>query len=205
MGGNIMDGLKNFIVNNPQVSASMITALFGILGIFINILINLWFRNRDYKYKNFMQQIENLETYYIPLSEKTKYFLNCIQNVTDNENEYLYNILDNKIGAKYASSISVLQEALRTYYIFFVETEFKYPNSYKLFKIHKKVKEKVFALSQFAEKKIRMTPNETIKEVISDLRYLVYQIQQYENRVTINNYIIRYIELIKLWSLYRKL
>ena len=200
-----MEILKDFVANNPQVSASMITALFGILGIFINILINLWFRNRDYKYKNFMQQIENLETYYIPLSEKTKYFINCIQNVTDNENEDLYNILDDKIGAKYATSIRVLKEALKTYFMFFDETEFKYPNSYKLFKIHKKVKEKVFVLSQFVEKKTKMTPKETVKEVISDSRCLVYQIQQYENRITINNHIIRCIELIKLWSLYRKL
>lgn len=200
-----MEWLKDFVANNPQVSASMITALFGILGIFINILINLWFRNRDYRYKSFMQQIENLETYYIPLEEKTRYFINCIQNVTDNEFEDLYNILDDKIGAKYASSIRVLKEALNTYYMFFDETEFKYPNSYKLFKIHKKVREKVFVLSQFLDKKTKMTSKETVKEIISDLRCLVYQIQQYENRITINNYFIRCIETIKLWSLYRKL
>lgn len=200
-----MDELKDFVANNPQVSASMITALFGILGIFINILINLWFRNRDYKYKNLMQQIECLETYYIPLGEKTKYFMNCIQKVGSNEDEDLYNILDNKIGAKYASSIMALQEALEAYNSFFEQTEYKYPNSYKLFKIHKKVKEKVFVLSQFVEKKIRLSSKETVKETISDLRCLVYQIQLHENRITINNYIIRCIEKIRLWNLYRKM
>lgn len=200
-----MDGLKDFITNNPQVSASMITALFGILGIFINILINLWFRNKDYKNKNFMQQIENLETYYIPLSEKTKYFIKCIQNVTDNESEDLYSILNEEVGAKYASSIRILQEALMTYNKFFDKNEFKYPYSFKLFKIHKKVKEKVFVLNQFVEKKVKMTHKETVREIISDLRSLAYQIQQYENRITINNCIIRYIETFKLWRLYRKL
>lgn len=200
-----MGELKDFIANNPQVSASMITALFGILGIFINILINLWFRNRDYKYKNLVQQIESLETYYTPLGEKTLYLINCIQNVTSDENEDLYNILDNKIGAKYASSIKVLQEALMAYNSFFCQMEYKHPNSYKLFKIHKKVKEKIFVLSQFVEKKTKLSSNETVREMISDLRFLVYQICQYENRIMINNCIVRCVEKIKLWKLYRRL
>lgn len=200
-----MDELKDFVANNPQVSASMVTALFGILGIFINILINLWFRNRDYKYKNLMQQIESLETYYIPLGEKTKYFMNCIQKVASNESDDLYNILDDKIGAKYANSIMALQQALEEYNSFFEQTEYKYPNSYELFRIHRKVKEKIFILSQFVEKKIKLSSKETVKETISDLSYLVYQIQQYENKILINNYIIRCIEKIKLWKFYKKM
>lgn len=195
-----MHDLKDFVAANPQVSASMITALFGILGIFINILINLWFRNKDYRNKNHMQQIENLEIYYIPLEEKTKHMINCIQNATENDNDNLYNILDNKVSAKYAKSIKILQEALDDYYKFLEESEYKYPNNYKLFKIHKKVKEEIFMLHQFTKNKTSVSQVETAEDIRSDLQYLIYRIQQYEIRITIHNFIIWRIEAVKLWK-----
>ena len=62
--------LYQYICQNPQIGAAIITASCGIAGIFINIFINIRFRNKDYKKKIRIQMIENYELYYVPLSEK---------------------------------------------------------------------------------------------------------------------------------------
>lgn len=70
-----MEELKDFTVESPQVNAAIITAIRGILGIFINIAINMYFRKCDYRNKNRIKQIENMKIYYLPLNEKIKYII----------------------------------------------------------------------------------------------------------------------------------
>lgn len=76
-----MEFLKIFIKENPQISASIVTAICGIVGIFINIAINIRFRNRDYKDKNRVCQIEIMEAYYLPLLEKIEYFIEVASKI----------------------------------------------------------------------------------------------------------------------------
>lgn len=197
--------LKQLIIDNPQITAALITALFGIAGIFINILINLWFRNRDYKYKNLMQQIESLENYYIPLSEITTHFIQYIQAIIRSEDDDLYSILDDNIGAKYSNSIRILKENLKSYNSFLSQTKYKYPSNYKLFKLHKKAKEKIFLLSQYVFQNTKLSSIEPAKDTLSLLDELIYQIQQYEASTLIDNCIVRYIEKFRIWKSHKRL
>lgn len=198
-----MDDLKQFVVSNPQVSASMITALFGVLGIFINIFINFWFRKNDYKDKNRMQQIENLESYYLPLCDKVIYLKNCIQNVSE-EDKDLYAILDGKMGADYASKIKLLKEVLSDLSIFFGEERYKFPDNYKLFEIHRKVRLMVIDLNQFIENNIKMADKRMTNKTLIEIEELIYRIQQYETFLTVNINILKYIKYFNNWLSYKK-
>ena len=198
-----MDDLKQFVVSNPQVSASMITALFGVLGIFINIFINLWFRKNDYKNKNRMQQIENLESYYLPLCDKVMYLKKCIQNISE-EDKDLYIILDGKMGADYASKIKILKEVLLDLFVFFSKEKYKFPDDYKLFDIYRKVRFTIIALNQFIENNIKMTDERMTNETLIEIEELIYRIKQYETFLTVNTSILKYIKYFNNWLSHKK-
>lgn len=197
-----MADLKQFIASNPQVSASMITALFGVLGIFINIFINFWFRKNDYKNKNRMQQIDNLESYYLPLCDKVIYLKKCIQNVSE-KNEDLYTILDGKIGASYAGKIKILKDVLSDLFIFCSEERYKFPDNYKLFEIHRQVRMMIIDLNQFIENNIKMKEKQMTKKTLAEIDELIYRIQQYEIFLTVNISILKYIKYINNWLIYK--
>lgn len=148
-----MKELREIFLNNPQVGAAIITAFCGIIGIFINIIINIQFRNRDYRNKNKIQQIENMEIYYLPLCEKTRCVMECIQNISIVNDVNLYDILDGKMGAKFASKEKLLKERLEDLYKQFNAGEYRFPDSYKLLMIHRKVKKRIITLNDYVEKK----------------------------------------------------
>lgn len=198
-----MDDLKQFVASNPQVSASMITALFGILGIFINIFINFWFRKNDYKNKNRMQQIVNLESYYLPLFDKIINLQNCIQNFSAEDLD-LYIILDGKIEASYASKIKRLKEILLDLFNFCSEERYKFLDNCKLFEIHRKVRMMIIDLNQFMENNIKMTDKRMISETLVEIEELTYRIKQYEIFLAKNNNILKYIKYFNNWSSYKK-
>lgn len=199
-----MDNLKSFIVVNPQVSASMITALFGILGIFINIFINLWFRKRDYEIKVRMQQMENLESYYLPLCDKVLYLQKCIQNISD-EDKDLYKILNSETGARYASEIKILKDILSALFAFCNEEKCKFPDNYKLFRIHRETKSMIIDLNQFIGNNMKMKKQRMTKKTIEEIEELIYRIRQYETCLTINNCFVKWIQYIKNWLSYKNI
>lgn len=199
-----MDDLKQFLASNPQVCASMITALFGVLGIFINIFINFSFRKADYKNKNRMQQIINLELYYLPLCDKVIYLKNCIRNVSE-EDKDLYTILDGNIGADYASKIKILKAVLSDLFVFCSEERYKFPDNYKLFEIHRKVRLMIIDLNQFIENNIKMTDKRMTKKTLFEIEELIYRIQQYETFLMVNINIFKYIKYFKNWLSYKKI
>lgn len=200
-----MNSIKEFITNNPQVSASMITAACGILGIFINIFINILFRNRDYKNKNRIQQIETLEIYYAPLYDKVRNLQKSIKNVSVNGEVDLYYILDNRLDAKYASEVEAFKLALQELNEFLNNETYKFFNNYRLYKVFKRIKERSFLLNQFMKSHLRTLDTEMSKEVIIEINELIYRIQIYEIKLLTNNVIYRYIEIIKLWWNYKKI
>jgi hypothetical protein len=196
-----MSILLDKILLEPQVYAAVITAIFGILGILINIVINFWFRNKDYKYKNSMLQLEILESYYIPLEEKIIRLNNCISFFEDDDK--MFDVILGKNGAEKAAQVEKLNGALKECKDFFNDTDFKYPYDYKLFLAHKIAKDNIMELCGIREKTILSDEKLTRKMMQSCLEDLVYQIQQYENGVVIKNIFVRCKEKIKLWKSYR--
>ena len=193
-----MDTFIKNVTEDPQIYAAMITAVFGILGILINIIINYWFRNEDYKHKSFGKQLETLETYYVPLEEKIIGLINCITIFEDDQK--MIDVILGKNGAKEAAADERVKNALSEIKCFFMEKDFKYPSDYKLFLAHKNAKEKILILCSIIDKKTISHEYLTKKTIQSDLEDLVYRIQQYENGIVINNKLVRYIEKIKLWN-----
>lgn len=199
-----MNELKNFFLENSQISAALITALCGILGVFVNIIINIQFRNRDYKNKNRIRQIENLEKYYLPLTEKTRNLMECIESITIRQNMDLFKILNGELGANYAGRIRIIIDVIDELYILVNEELYKIVGNYRLLQIHRKVRKKIWILRNYVKVHIK-TCNELMSEVVvAELRELNYRISKYEIKLMINFFILRHIEYAKLWFDYRK-
>lgn len=155
----------NFISENPQVSASFITAVFGILGIFINIIINIVFRKNDYKNKNKMKQIENMDLYYLPLLEKIENTISVLQNINKKGGEDLYAILDGKMGAEHDGIVKVFKDSLLELNLHFNSDNYKFQNNYRLFKKHRKVKIIVDNLEKYIISKTKDLGDTSSKKV----------------------------------------
>ncbi len=77
---------QDFFTSTPQIGAAIITAIFGIIGIFVNIWINIMFRNKDYKNKNRLHNIEILESFYLPLNTHFTELKYVLKSFTDCNN-----------------------------------------------------------------------------------------------------------------------
>lgn len=199
-----MQHLEEFLLDNSQIGAAVITAICGIVGIFINIVINFYFRNQDYKNKNRIQQIENMEIYYLPLNEKIRSIIYCIRSISDNEDISIYDVLDGKMGANYASKTKMLKDMVRELNTYFDKNIYKYTDSYNLFDIHRKVKRRIFVLNYYIEKNIKGIDEQKIKEILEELYEMIYNITKYEIKLMANCFVVKYIELAKLWWNYKK-
>lgn len=183
-----------FIAENPQVCAAIITAICGILGIFINILINICFRNRDYRNKNKMRHIVNMEQYYLPLCDKIERTIRLIENISKSGETDLYIILSNKMGASYAQDVKMLKRSLEDLQSHFDETEYKFQDDYKLFKIHRKVKNKILELCQYKENQISISSENSLGRLLEELEELTYRIKFCEIRLMVDN------KICKIWE-----
>lgn len=199
-----MEKLRDFFIDNSQIGAAIITALCGIIGIFINIIINIQFRNRDYINKNRMKQIENMEIYYLPLFEKTRCVIEYIQDITTREDISLYDLLDGNLGADFAAKIRTLKGMISDLYKIYNEGRFKCPDNYRLLKIHISVKRKIYALYHYVEHNIKIIDDIMVNELIQEQTELNYRIRKYEIKLMINVSILKNIEYVKLWLEYKK-
>lgn len=68
----------------------------------------------------------------MPLCEKTRCVIESIQNISTKEDESLYDILNGKMGANYASKTKTFKEMLGELNKYFNEETYKFPDSYKL-------------------------------------------------------------------------
>lgn len=199
-----MNELKALIIANPQVSAAIITAVCGILGIFINILINMRFRKQDYKNRNKMKQIENMELYYLPLCDKSENIIKLINKLNKNSETNLHYILDGEMGASYAQDVKMLKEQLRELTNHFVSGSYKYQDNYKLFKIHRTVKYNVCELYQYSEKNVKNSEESNINELLQELEELVYRIRMSEVSIMTDNFLSKIVECFIIWRNYYK-
>lgn len=199
-----LEELKIFIADNPQVTASMITAICGILGIFINIAINLCFRNRDYKKKSRMQQIENMELYYLPLCEKIEHIIEFVRNLKVNDEVTVFGVLSGQMDASYAKNVKMIENSLEDLQKYFEEGTYKVQDDYKLFEIHRKVKNNVWKLRQYSENGVKSTDEISVRELINECEELVYRIRCCEVRVMIDNVFCKIRERIIIWKNYKK-
>lgn len=197
-----MEKIREFIVKNPQVSAAIITAACGILGIFINIAINVCFRNHDYKNKNRMKQIENMELYYLPLRDKIEHFIEFMKIISKNGETNLYHVLDGKMGASCAREVKLFEKSLEKLHEHFNSGLYKIVDDYKLFKSHRKVRIEVWELYQYSQKKVNTSNasnNLNLNDYLEELEELIYRIQLYEAKVMVNNFFCRVLELFSIW------
>lgn len=183
-----------YILQNPQIIAAIITAVCGILGIFINIIINISFRNRDYKNRNRIRQIENIENYYEPLSSKIEKVVACGSKLLEIEN--LNKVLDGQIGAEHANKIKRFKDSLEELYNYFYDTTYKVQDDYKLFKSHRVVKNLVSNLYKYNQENLN---EKSLNELFTKLKILNYRINISETKNFIDSPIIRVLEHISIW------
>lgn len=193
-----------FIAENPQVSASMVTAICGIIGIFINIVINMCFRNRDYKNRNRMRQIENMELYYIPLCEKIEHTIKLASKIESNGETNIYNILSGKIAASNAQAVRLFVLALEDLQNHFAGETYKFQDDFKLFKIHRKVKNKVWELCQYKGNQWEGVNDSSLCELIENFKELAYRIQCCEVKILADNFLCELRERLIIWRTYKK-
>ena len=183
--------LYQYICQNPQIGAAIITACCGIAGIFINIFINIRFRNKDYKKKIRIQMIENYELYYVPLSEKLENLYETIDEIikeVGSDVDYMFNP---PISAKYVYVINQLRNALFELREFMMKEKYKYQDDYQLFICHQQVKRKVNKLWIAIEKSQSISEELSLIVLRNDLEKFSYMIHYSHARVMIDNFFLR--------------
>lgn len=181
-----MKELQEYVVQNPQVGAAIITALCGIVGIFINIFINIRFRNRDYKNKNRIQKIENHESYYLPLLDKVERLENSIIVIIEAAGSDADKIFQGQMKAAYAYNVKLFKEALYDLRDFLNNETYKYQDDYKLFKCYRVVKKSVEEFYIIIYDEMVSTKENSLIEFRNELAYLSYMIQYSEAIIMID-------------------
>lgn len=172
-----MKELQEYVVQNPQIGAAIITALCGIIGIFINIFINIRFRNRDYKDKNRIQKIENHESYYLPLLDKVEQLENSITVIIEAVGIDADKIFQGQMKAEYAYNVKIFKDTLSDLRDFLNNETHKYQDDYKLFKCYQAVKKSVEKFYSIANDEIDRIKENSLTEFRNELAQLSYMIQ----------------------------
>lgn len=197
-----MENLKKFIAENPQITASFVTAIFGVLGIFINIFINIHFRKQDYKCKDKIKKIENIESYYIPLLDMIEYLYMLLNGIKQENEKNLYNILEGKLGASYSKEVKLIKDLLKELNDFFNKKNYKFYDNYKLYMSHKRVRNLVYELNRYSIQK--STGEVTTTELAIELNRLMYRIHWCVISTIVNNPFYKVAEYIRLFKRMRK-
>lgn len=186
------------IFQNSQVSAAIITAASGILGIFINIAINFYFRKRDYSNKIKMQNIENLDTYYLPLNDKVEYIIGLLKKLPLKSDTDMYSILNIELETINAPDVELFKESINDLKKTYFESFYKYQENYELFKCYREVKKKVLSLDKYIQKQIIDKNKFLALDFLNELENLSWKIQCCEIHTMNNNFVLRIKEYIKL-------
>lgn len=174
-----------YILQNPQVSAAIVTAVFGILGILINIIINISFRNRDYKNKNRISNIEHIESYYMPLCNLVSRLIETVKLINADGEINIKNVLDGKMGAANDYNIKLFKDSINDLQQFLCQKEYKFLDDYKLFKSHQVVMCEIGYLYQYIKK---YTDRRTfLFQLLKGLELLIHRIQINEANNLIDN------------------
>lgn len=192
-----MEVLKKFITENPQVTAAIITAVCSILGIFINIAINIYFRNRDYRTKEKIREIENLEQYYIPLLYQVELLIKALNDI-DNKLT-LSEIFSGNTAAINAPMIKLLREPILKINNHFESVTYKIQNDFKLFKMHKEIKTKISEIELYMTSNPSKNLEFSRDELLHDLQKLASRIRYYEIALTSTNIFSKFIQWCKYY------
>lgn len=193
-----------YILQNPQVGAAIITAIFGILGILINIIINISFRNRDYKNKNRIDNIEHIESYYMPLYNLASHLIETVKEINV-EGDLNVNIaLDGQMESAKAFKIKLFKDSINNLHNFFGEKDYKFLNDYKLFKSHQMVKQEIWYLYQYINENNKMIKNLSFYQLLKEVEDLIYRIKINEAKNLIDDPLSKLIEYYRIWVTHRK-
>ncbi len=193
-----------YILQNPQVGAAIITAIFGILGILINIIINISFRNRDYKNKNQINNIEHIESYYMPLYNLVSNLIETAKAINV-ESELNVNIaLDGQMGSAKDYSIKLFKDSINELHQFLCIKEYKFLDDYKLFKSYQVVKQEICYLYQYINKNNKLTKDLSFCQLLKELELLIYHIKINEVKNLIDNPLRKLSEYYSIWITHRK-
>ena len=197
-----MKELQEYVVQNPQVGAAIITALCGIVGIFINIFINIRFRNRDYKNKNRIQKIENHESYYLPLLDKVERLENSIIVIIETAGPDADKIFRGQMKAEYVYNVKMFKDTLSDLRDFLNNETHKYQDDYKLFKCYRAVKKRVEEFYIIMNNETVSTKENSLTEFRNELAHLSYMILYSEATIMIDKLFPRIRECYRIRKKY---
>lgn len=193
-----------YILQNPQVCAAIVTAIFGILGILINIIINISFRNRDYKNKNRINNIEHIESYYMPLYNLVSPLIETIKALNADGEPSINIALAGQMGSANDHNIKPFTDSIKDLQRFLCEKEYKFLDDYKLFKSLQVVKHEICYLYQHINKNNKLKKELTFSQLLEELEVLIYRIQINEAKILVDNPLRRMGEYCSIWLTRRK-
>ena len=170
---------------NNSLTPAIITGITGIIGIIINVSINLLGRYSDLKEARRTKNIESYETFYEPLSEKVLSLKNKINTIVKKEND----IDSSKIIAYLMSEsppanlLNLLQEVRQTVddiILFTKENNYKYIEDFKLKYYYSKFVDFIFSLNSISElngeKLIPSFESSCVDELLKRIDYISVKI-----------------------------
>lgn len=189
-----MDAIKNLFNQMPEISAAIITALFGILGIIINVLINYSFRKKDYKLKNFAHDLEIIEKFYIPFQRLLGNLITLISNFQSNDN--LYDIIKKKGDSQNDSNRVLLSNLVSEIDKLLCENNYNYIGDYSLYNCQQEVIKIIYIIKDSSFEDDKVLKEMTKVDINKKLSLLVNKIEDRKIRLLSKNYLV---------YLYRKL
>lgn len=135
---------------------AIITAITGILGVIINVFVNIWYRHNDIHEKQKETHILAYETFYVPLAMKLLVFQNCINNLDNKMNKLDLSVIcdylcKDNAPAELRTNVRDLYEAAKYINEFVNNNSFKFIKDYKTKHYYDKVINCVIALCRAKE------------------------------------------------------
>lgn len=183
-----MSEIRNLINEAPEVGAAIITAVFGILGIVVNIIINYTFRKKDYKLKNFAHNLEIVENFYIPFQRLLDKFTIIILDFENSDN--LYDIIKKKGDAKNDSKRQLLQKLVSEIDDFLSKNKYNYIGSYELYKYQQDILKIIYIIKDPIITEDKILKELTKEKISKKINVFNRKIEDRKTRLLSNNYLL---------------
>ena len=179
-----MNSFFEYFKQNPQIGAAIITALFGFVGVFLNIIINVYFRSIDYKNKNRIEYLKIMECFYVPLELCTNNLLSSLFNIK--QQNCISKIFND---AKYSSDINNINSAITKFKSLYSANTRKYVGDYKLYVYQEKCFKELNLIEKYINQRNSGDLSDNVDNVIIALKNLSQRIKRQRNILFSKNFI----------------
>ncbi len=179
--------IKLFVKENPEIGAAMITAICGIISIFINVFINFLYRKKEYKDKHLIQNLEIMETFYFPFERLICCLLNTIERFDGCQ--HLLDIVNKSSDSKNDSNRVILKNIINEIDKHVVNQKHNYIGDYKLYLYQSNVLKIIELIKNYTSIDDDLLKKITVNSFDKEIKKLIDRIEERKLRLFSKNFL----------------